>query len=231
MGEPFVKRFVEERELTVLFLVDLSASGAFGSRGKLKNEVAAELCALLAFSAIKNNDKVGLVVFTGEIELFVPPAKGTSHVLRLIRELLHFEPRQAKTDLGEAVGFLGRVVHKRSVVFLVSDFLGSEIERPLRSIGRRHDVIAVSIADPLEIALPDVGLIELEDAETGEIIEIDTGSSAFRSRYEQLGATRTGTLKETFRSMNIDQIDIVTDRDYLRELVAFFRGRERRSQT
>jgi len=229
MGHPFVKRFVEERELSVIFLVDLSASGAFGSTERLKNELAAELCALLAFSAIKNNDKVGLIVFTDTIEMFVPPAKGTTHVLRLIRELLEFRPRQVQTDISAAIDYLGRVSHKRSVVFLVSDFLGSGFEKQLHVLGRRHDVIAVSIVDPREIRLPNLGLLELEDAETGEIVEIDTGSATVRREYERLGAVRQARLRDLFRSMGIDQIEVFTDRDYLRELVRFFRTRERRA--
>lgn len=183
-GIPHVKRFEEERELTVTFLVDLSASGEFGSRSKLKNEVAAEICALLAFSAIKNNDKVGLVVFTDEVELYVPPAKGTSHVLRLIRNLLEFKPRQARTNIAGAIDFLAKVTNKRSVVFLVSDFLEADCERSLRIMGKRHDVIAISVTDPVEVKMPNVGLVELEDAETGELIQIDTGSVAFRKQYE-----------------------------------------------
>ena len=230
MGEPFVKRFREERELTVLFAVDLSASGDFGSTDKLKNEVAAEICALLAFSAIKNNDKVGLVVFTDTVELFVPPAKGTSHVLRLIRDLLNFKPRQARTDIAAAIDYLGKVARKQAVVFLVSDFMESGFERSLRALGKRHDVIAVSIADPVELRMPDVGLVELEDAETGELIQIDTSSAAFRKRYQGLGADRAGKLQEMFRGMDIDQIEILTGRDYVRDLVGFFRTRERRSQ-
>jgi len=231
MGEPFVKRFREERELTVLFAVDLSASGDFGSADKLKNEVAAEICALLAFSAIKNNDKVGLIVFTDTVELFVPPAKGTSHVLRLIRDLLGFKPRQARTDIAAAVDFLGKVARKRAVVFLVSDFLESGFESRLRTVSKRHDLIALSIADPVELSMPNVGLVELEDAETGELIQIDTGSAAFRQRYQGLGAERTGELKDLFRGMDIDQIEILTGRDYVRDLVAFFRTRERRAQS
>ncbi len=230
MGEPFVKRFREERELTILFAVDLSASGEFGSAAQLKNEVAAEICALLAFSAIKNNDKVGLLVFTDTVELFVPPAKGTSHVLRLIRDLLGFKPRQARTDIAAAVDYLGRVARKHAVVFLVSDFLEPGFERSLRTVGKRHDMIAVSITDPVELRMPDVGLIELEDAESGELIEIDTGSAAVRKRYEGLGAAQSGTLRELFRSMDIDQIEILTGRDYVRDLVAFFRTRERRAR-
>lgn len=230
MGHPYVKRYREERELTVMFVVDLSASGAFGSTGKLKNEVAAELCALLAFSAIKNNDKVGLIVFTDQVELFIPPAKGTSHVLRLIRDLLNFEPRQARTDIAGALDYLGHVVVRRCVAFVVSDFLGEGFAPPMNVLSRRHDLIAVSITDPREIRLPSVGLIELEDAETGEVVLIDTSSAAVRKRYEGLGARQRGELQDTFRGMGVDQIDVVTDRDYVRTLVSFFRRRERRRQ-
>jgi uncharacterized protein (DUF58 family) len=228
MGTPYIKRFVEERELTVIFLVDLSASGAFGSARLLKNEVAAELCALLAFSAIKNNDKVGLIVFTDQVEMFIPPAKGTTHVLRLIRELLNFTPRLTQTDITAGIDYLGRVFGKRGVVFLVSDFLGEGFERHMRVMSKKHDLIAVSISDPREISVPNIGLVELEDAETGERILMDTGSADVRKTYEKLGASRRGFLKELFRSMDVDHIDIFTDRDYLHDLVRFFRTRERR---
>ncbi|MEI6807247.1 MAG: DUF58 domain-containing protein [bacterium] len=229
MGHPYVKRFVEERELTVLFLVDLSASGAFGSGRQTKNEVAAELCALLAFSAIKNNDKVGLIVFTDGVELFVPPAKGVSHVLRLVRDLLGFKPRQTSTDIAGGLDYLGRVTSKRCVVFLVSDFLGEAFEKPMRVVGRRHDLIAVSLTDPREMRFPNVGLVELEDAETGASILVDTGSAAVRRRYEQLGDARTKRLRDLFRSNGIDQIEVVTSEDYVKDLVRFFRSRERKS--
>jgi len=228
MGHPYVKRFVEERELTAMFLVDLSASGAFGSVEKTKNEVAAEVCALLAFSAIKNNDKVGLIVFTDAVEMYVPPKKGTSHVLRLIRELLNFKPRQARTDIVDALDYLGRVTHKRCVVFLVSDFQGEGFEKPMRVLGRRHDLIAMSVTDPREKTMPAVGLIELEDAETGEFELIDTGSPAVRRQYEALGRARTKRLRDAFRSMGVDHIDITSGRDYVRDMIAFFRSRERR---
>lgn len=230
MGQPYVKRFVEERELTVMFLVDLSASGTFGSIDKTKNEVAAELCALLSFSAIKNNDKVGLILFTNTIEMFIPPKKGTTHVLRLIRELLNFRPKQANTSINEALDYLGRVTHKRCVVFLISDFQAEGFEKPLRILGRRHDLIAISITDPREISMPDVGLVELEDAETGERIIIDTGSLSVRREYEKLGCQRSGDLRNLFRSMNIDHTEVVTGRDYVKDLVGFFRTRERRQQ-
>jgi uncharacterized protein (DUF58 family) len=208
--------------------VDLSASGAFGSVRKLKNETAAELTALLAFAAIKNNDKVGLIVFTDVIEMFIPPKKGVTHVLRVIRELLAFEPRQGQTDIAAALDYLGRVTTKRAVVFLISDFLGTGYERPMRVLARRHDLIAVSVTDPRELAMPDVGLLELEDAETGERITIDTSSAAFRSRYAALGTERTTRLEDLFASMGVDHIGIVTDDNYVRDLVRFFRLRERR---
>ena len=230
MGQPYVKLFVEERELTVIFLVDLSASGAFGSTRRIKNEVAAEICALLAFSAIKNNDKVGLIVFTDQIEMFIPPAKGSTHVLRLIRELLNFTPRQAQTDISAGIEYLGRVTNKKSVVFLISDFLGQGFEKQMRVLAKRHDLIAVSITDPREIKMPALGLIQLEDAETGELVLIDTGSAAFRKQYEKLGAIQKAKLNELFRSMDVDHIEVHTGRDYVVDLVRFFRTRERRSQ-
>jgi uncharacterized protein (DUF58 family) len=227
-GHPYVKRFVEERELTVIFLVDLSASGAFGSVKKLKNEVAAEFCALLAFSAVKNNDKVGLVVFTDQVEMFIPPKKGTTHVLRVIRELLNFKPRQAKTDIVGALDYLGKVTTKRSVVFLVSDFQAEGFEKPMQVISKRHDLIGVTIIDPREVRLPNVGLIELEDAETGELVLVDTGSAAVRRSYERLGQEQSERFRELFASMGVDQIEVMTDKDYVPKLVHFFRKRERR---
>jgi uncharacterized protein (DUF58 family) len=227
-GDPYVKLFKEERELTVMFLVDLSASGAFGSTRQIKNEAAAEICALLAFSAIKNNDKVGLIVFTDRVEMFIPPEKGTTHVLRLIRELLNFKPEKGKTDLVAGMDYLGRILHKKSVVFLVSDFQSEGFEKQLRILGKRHDLIAVSITDPREVIMPNVGLIQLEDAETGEMVIIDTGSVSFRERYEQLGGARLDSLRKLFRSMDIDHIDIRTGEDYVFDLIKFFRNRGRR---
>ncbi len=227
-GKPFVKRFREERELTVLFLVDLSASGSFGSRRQLKNEVAAEVCAMLAFAAIKNNDKVGLIVFTDHVEMFIPPQKGTRHVLRVVRDILSFTPRRVRTDITAALDYLGMVISRRAVVFLISDFQAEGFARSLRVHNRRHDMIAVSITDPRETALPDVGFLELEDAETGQTALLDTGSAAVRKRYELLGATRTAELRALFRSMGVDRIEIETGRDYVPGLVSFFRSRERR---
>lgn len=228
MGRPFVKRFVEERELTIMFLVDLSASGTFGSVTRTKNEVAAELCALLSFSAIKNNDKVGLIAFTDAVEMYIPPKKGTSHVLRLIRELLNFRPRAAKTDICAALDYLGRVTHKRCVVFLVSDFLASGYEKPLRVLAKRHDLIALCVSDPREMSLPAAGMIELEDAETGKRLVIDSGDSSVRLRYRAQAEDRRAGLRATLRAMGVDQVEIVSGRDYVRDLVIFFRQRERK---
>jgi len=228
-GLPYVKRYVEEREITVFFLVDLSASGFFGSLDKLKNEIAAEFCALLAFSAIKNNDKVGLIVFTDTIELFIPPAKGTSHVLRLIRELLFFGPgkkrARAGTDIALALDYLGRVLHKRGVVFLVSDFLDQDFEKTLGVLARRHDLIAVTVADPRECALPDVGLMEIQDAETGAQVLVDTGDKEVRRRYEELAREKNDKLASLFKGTGVDHIKLYTDRDYVLDLVKFFRKR------
>ena len=228
MGRPYVKRFVEERELTVFFLVDLSASGAFGSVQKLKNEIAAEFCALLAFSAVKNNDKVGLIVFTDRVELYVPPKKGTTHVLRLIRELLNFKPKAVKTDIGGTLDYFAKVAKKRAVVFLVCDFQSEGFEKAMRIVAKRHDLVAVPVTDPREVRLPNVGLIELEDAETGEMVLVDTSSAAVRKRYERLGRERSERFRELFASMGVDQIEVMTDRDYVPRLVQFFRARERR---
>jgi uncharacterized protein (DUF58 family) len=231
-GHPYVKRYVEEREITVFFLVDLSASGSFGSRNKLKNEIAAEFCALLAFSAIKNNDKVGLIVFTDNIELFIPPAKGTSHVLRLIRELLYFETGNKQqgtgTDIALALDYLGRVLHKRGVVFLVSDFLDHDFEKPLGVLARRHDLIGVTVSDPRDYALPDVGLLEIQDAETDASVLIDTSSKEVRDKYSQLAREKSEQLQNLFKSTGVDHVQLFTDRDYVLDLVKFFRKRMRK---
>lgn len=227
-GKPFVKRYVEERELTVIFLVDLSASGTFGSIQKTKNEVAAEICALLSFSAIKNNDKVGLIVFTDTIEKFIPPKKGTTHVLRLIRELLAFSPRQVRTDIALGIDYLGRVTTKRGVVFLVSDFYGQGYKKPMRITAKRHDLIAVMLTDPREITLPNVGLIELTDPETGEVLVLDTANKRVRDDFAGRHAERLRDLQRLFASMSVDFIDIRTHRDYVRDIARFFLGRERR---
>jgi uncharacterized protein (DUF58 family) len=221
-GTPYVKRFVEERELTVLLVVDLSGSGAFGSGGQLKNEVAAELCALLAFSAIKNNDKVGVVAFTDRVEKFIPPKKGASHVLRVVRDLLQFEPQGKGTNLAAALEFAGRVVRRRSIVFVISDFLAHGYLKPLRLVAGRHDLVAVALTDPREHELPDVGLVQVEDAETGERLTIDTSSEAVRSRFNALGRVRDKERQELFRSTGVDEVSVVAGQDYVRDLMTFF---------
>jgi len=234
-GQPYIKRYVEERELTVMFLVDLSASGDFGSIEKKKNEVAAELCALVAFAAIKNNDKVGLIVFTDGIEMFIPPQKGVSHVLRIIRELLYFSPKNRGTDIAAALEYLGKVMPKRGVVFLVSDFISNDFSKPLRIVSRKHDMIAVSITDALEMSLPDAGLIEVADAETGQVVTIDSSNKKVRKQYEKFARLRVEWLSGLLASMGIDQIPIVVrpasgqDDHYVKDLAAFFRRRERRA--
>jgi len=227
-GKPFIKRFVEERELTMLFAVDLSASGDFGTVNKLKNELAAEFCAVLAFAAAKNNDKVGLLIFTDRIELFIPPKKGSRHVLRLIRELLAFKMPKRKTDIPQALDYVARVTRKRATVFLVSDFLEADFKKPLSLLNRRHDVIAVPVRDRVEIAMPSVGLIEIEDAETGEIMLVDTSSGRFRRQYGAQSSRRFDELTSTLRSINVDFIPVTTDRPYINDLIAFFHMRHRR---
>lgn len=228
MGHPFIKKFVEERELTVLLLLDKSASCAFGTVQQLKNQRAAEVCSVLAFSAIRNNDKVGLVLFTDHIEKFIPPRKGTSHVLRVIREALYFTPRGRGTDIGAALEYLNHTARRRSVVFVISDFLSADYKKMLSVANKRHDVVALTITDPLELRLPDVGLVTLDDPETGGSMTVDTSSPAFRRHYEENAALRLKKRSELFRNCAVDSIDISTGTDYARSLFTFFRQRERR---
>ncbi|MEW6355197.1 MAG: DUF58 domain-containing protein [Planctomycetota bacterium] len=228
MGLPFVKQFVEERELTIMLVVDVSASGDFGSRRQFKNEIAAELCAVLAFSAIKNNDRVGLILFTDRVEKFVKPKKGRKHVLRVIRELLYYEPEGAGTDIAAALDFMNKVTTRRAVTFLVSDFLAAGYEKPLKIASKRHDVIAVTVRDPRELTMPDVGMISLRDAETGETLLVDAADRNLRASYSQIGAESTRALTARFRAMGVDQIGVRTDESYVEPLLRFFRMREKR---
>ncbi len=227
-GDLHVKNFTEERELTVLLMVDVSASGAFGSVSQSKRELAAEVASLLAFSAIGNRDKVGLLLFSDGVELFVPPRKGRSHVLRLVREVLYYEPRGRGTDLAGALEYLNRVVRRRAVVFLLSDFQAPDFSRPLTVTGRRHDLVAVPVVDPLEETLPDVGRISLEDAETGTILEINTGDRRVRDAFARDAAERRQALTLLLRRAGVDTITLRTGEDYLPALRAFFLQRERR---
>jgi uncharacterized protein (DUF58 family) len=229
MNEPYVKLFVEEREMTVLLLVDMSASGRFGSREQEKRELAAELAAILAFSAIRNNDRVGLIIFTDEVERFVPPKKGKKHVLRVISEILSFQPRSSRTHLGVALDFLGRIARRRAVAFLVSDFLAPpmQYDRALRIASRRHDIIPVTVTDPLEESLPSVGLLELEDPETGELVVFDSSGPEARAFAAESRALREAR-EAMFRRLDLDAISVRTDRPYLPALTSFFEARARR---
>jgi uncharacterized protein (DUF58 family) len=225
LNAPFVKKYVEERELTVMLAVDLSGSGAFGSRTQLKRDLATEVCSILAFSAIQNHDKVGCALFTDDVELFIPPRKGRQHVLRVIRELLYFRPAGRGTDLAQALQFVGRVLKRRSVVFLVSDFLDPGFEKPLSVIARRHDVIPVVVADGREEQIPDVDLVELEDAETGEVRTIDTGSAAARERFARRARSVRAWRERIFARQSLDVIELRTDEPYVVPLMTFFRRR------
>jgi uncharacterized protein (DUF58 family) len=228
LGTAYVKKFTEERELTVVLVVDVSASGNFGSVSQSKRELAAEVACLLAFSAIRNNDKVGLLLFSDRVELFIPPKKGRSHTLRIIREILFFEPAGRGTAPALALDYLNKVVTRRSVVFFVSDFQTGDFSRELSVSGRRHDFIAVHIQDQREEMLPNVGIITLEDAETGEQIEINTADRTTRARFSALAETKRAELNRTLRRNSIDAISLRTGEDYLPALRSFFKQRERR---
>jgi len=227
-GTPHVKKYVEERELTVMLMVDASSSGRFGSVSKTKSEIAAEMCAVLAFSAIRNNDKVGLIIFTDRIEKFLPPKKGRSHVLRVIREVLYFTPQGTGTDIAGALEYLKKVTHRKTVAFLVSDFLAEDYQQALAIANKGHDLVAITVTDPREIELPKLGFLQLEDAETGEIAMIDTRSAAFRQRFSGLSGEAMRRREKIFRSSGIDTIDVRTDQTYIEPLRRFFRMRERR---
>ena len=227
-GHPFVKVFEEERELTVMLMVDVSSSGNFGTAEQFKREIAAELSAVLAFSAIKNNDKVGLMIFSDKIEKFIPPRKGKKHVLRVIREILFYKPQDSSTDLNVALEYLSRIIKRKSTVFLISDFLTENFEKALHVANRKHDIIAISVTDPREVSLPDVGLIDLVDAETGEAISIDTGSAQIRNDFYQSAYGHQEKLKGLFRSIGVDHIDILTDRSYVEPITRFFKMRSKR---
>jgi uncharacterized protein (DUF58 family) len=227
-GTPFIKRFVEERELTVVLLVDCSGSQRFGTCYQQKREVAAELAAVLAFSAIANNDKVGLLCCTDHVERFVPPRKGTRHVLRIIRDILFYQPTHSGTCLRAGLDYLNRVQHRRTIVFLLSDFLDRNFEQAFKRTGRRHDLIAVRIADPREEELPAVGLLELEDAETGARRLLDTNSRTVRAAYADEARRRRDGLAQLARTAGADFVEVATDGTHLDALIRFFHLRARR---
>ena len=226
-GKAHIKRFVEEREMTVILAVDLSASGDFGTIDKTKNELAAEFCAVLAFTAAKNNDKVGLLIFSDQVEMFIPPKKGSRHVLRLIRELLYFKMPQRKTNISMALDYLSRIIRKKATIFLVSDFIDSDFKKPLSLLNKRHDVIAAPVFDKAEKALPCVGLVEFQDAETGQFMFADT-SRKFLETYKNNNLKKMEELKDIFNSTGVDFININTDEPYINSLIKFFHMRHRR---
>jgi uncharacterized protein (DUF58 family) len=228
MGHPFIKRFVEERELTLMLVVDCSGSLSFGTGFQQKREVAAELAAVLAFSAVSNNDRVGLIACSDRVELFVPPRKGTRHALRLVRDVLFFRPEHRGTSLREALDYLNRVLHRRAIVFLLSDFLDKEFESALKRTGSRHDLVAVRIADPREEDLPVVGLLQVEDAETGTAVLVDTRSREVRRAFAEQARRRADALRQMARATPIDLVEVSTDGSHLDALVHFFKRRERR---
>jgi uncharacterized protein (DUF58 family) len=247
MNHPFIKKFVEERELTLMLVVDVSGSGLFGSRAQSKRELAAEIASVLAFSAIRNNDKVGLLLFTDEVEKFIPPRKGRSHVLRVIREVLFFEPKRRGTDLVQALEFMGRVLPHRAIAVIISDFitppqraaavssaarpqnpLPPELQTALRIANRKHDVVAVQITDRYELELPALGRLILEDAETGEIVELNTGHASSRDAFALRQEKQRNDLARQLRSSGVDAIQLRTDEPYSAALGKFFENREKR---
>lgn len=235
-GRPFVKQFREERELVVWLLVDVSASGDFGSGGATKRELAAELACVLALSAVRNNDKVGLLMFSDRIEVRVPPAKGRRHVMRVVREILACRPQGEGTDITVALDVVGRDALRRAVVFVLSDFelpddggvTLAKLERSVRPVGARHDLVAFEVRDPHERALPDLGLVTLEDAETGDVITLDTGRRRVRDRFAALAAQRDADMRRALRRLRVETLSLDTTQPYLPTLLGFFEARERR---
>jgi uncharacterized protein (DUF58 family) len=235
-GRPFVKKFTEERELTIFLVVDISASGNFGSGATSKRNLAAELASVLAFSAIRNSDKVGLILYTDQIERYMAPKKGRRHVLRVVRDILYHAPQAIGTNTVNALNVANRLLHRRAVVFLISDFESSkntpaareELRQAMRRTNRRHDLIALHIEDPRERELPDVGIVALEDAESGEVVELDTASAAVRKRFAAYSLERSRQLATDFRSEGVDTLQLLTGAPYMAPLQRFFKTRERR---
>lgn len=237
-GVPHIKKFTEERELTIMLIIDISGSGDFGSGAGSKREMMAEVGSILAFSARRNNDRVGLILFTDFVELYIPPKKGRSHILRVIREILFFQPQGRKTDLLLPLDFVNRVAKRRCVTFLLSDFCLpgvfeetlSRLQPKLQITNRRHDLISMIVSDPREYQLPDVGWLTLEDAESGAQVEVNTSDPAIRRDYAELAATRQKRLRRAIRSAGLDLLDLSTDQPYLPALLQFFKSRQRRQR-
>lgn len=227
-GKPFIKKFIEERELTIMLLVDLSSSKNFGTQEKTKSQIAAEIASILAFSAIKNNDKVGTILFTDRPEAFIPPKKGRRHILRIIREILYFKPTHYQTDISSALEYLNEIAKRKMIVFLISDFIDQGYEKTLHITNKRHDVIAITITDPREKELPSLGFIELEDSETKKRILIDTRDKSLRNSFSEINKQKETDRKAFFQSIGLDNIDISCGRSYIEPLISFFRMRARR---
>ena len=225
---PFVKVFREERELTVMLMVDVSSSGQFGSKDRLKNEVTAEVASILAYAAIKSNDKIGLIVFSDKIEQYIPPKKGRAHVWRVIRAILGFQPEGIHTNLAIPLEFLLKVAHRKTVCFLISDFIAENFKRPLQTVRKKHDLIAVSIVDPRELKFPRVGFVELEDAETGEALLVDTYNANVVREFEEINRKEMHEREQFFHSQDVDHIMIYTDQSTVEPIMKFFRLREKR---
>ena len=227
-GKPFIKKFVEERELTVVFLVDLSGSEHFGTAQKFKNELAAEIVSLLALSATKNNDKVGMIGFAGGIEKTILPKKGLKHILRIIRELITSAPKSKATNIRSALQYLNEIVKRKAVVFLISDFIDRGFEKDLKITAKKHDLIALRITDDIEQVLPEAGFLEIEDGETGETAVINTSDPAFRKKYLETRKAETEELNKLFKKAKVDSIEISTGKSYVKPLINFFRARAMR---
>lgn len=228
MGHPFIKEFKEERELTVMLMVDVSSSGEFGSVRQLKKEVTAEVASILAFAAIKNNDKVGLIVFSDKIEHYIPPKKGRAHVWNVIRTILNFSPEGRKTDLGLPLEYLLSVQKRKTAAFLISDFLADGYTSSLKRVRKRHDIIAISITDPREVQLPEIGMVYLEDAETGETILIDTHDKEMVRRFREQNEKDRQDRKKLFLSFGVDTIEIRTDKSLVEPIIKYFKMREKK---
>ncbi len=224
-NHPYIKVFEEERELTLMLLIDVSASGAYGSNYGLKKERVTEIAAVLAFSAIQNNDKIGVILFSGKIEKFIPPKKGRSHVLTIIRELLNFKPEQKDTNIAEALGYFVNVIKKRCTAFLISDFMDQGMEQALRSARNKHDLIGLRVYDPLEAELPDLGIVRIQDAETGQEMYVDTASKKVRNHFKHLRETRAKRIKDLFKKAGVDYASIRTDQSYVHPLIMLFKNR------
>jgi len=227
-GYPYVKKYREERELSVILAVDLSASGIFGTAERSKNELAAEVGAVLAFTAVNNNDKVGLLIFTDKVEKFIPPKKGRSHILRLIREILFYKPQGKGTDIAGALDHLNKALNRKTVVFLISDFLNEGFDKQIGVTGRRHDLVAIRITDPKELRMTDLGIVTLQDAESGEYLEIDSSNHKLRRQFESNVARVRGATVQTFKKKDIYYIELQHGIDYAAPLVSFFRARAKR---